>query len=521
MSNTTQYKPKSVGRHRSTVSRQESRSVQRIVGVIASLSLAMASFVALSTPTNASGSVWVVNPTGGVTSSDGLKLEFENGSFRATRNNQSQTYEPDDGDGDLDEETYNGVLLAISSDTTRTVFKTPRYDNVGGATPLIPIGSPETSTLSVLRVFYADLNSNGSFNANDDVRLTLAYDYTLGDQHFSASYTVERPSGSSMSIQLYHSIDMYLDGSDSGPSTSSTSLSQIFPGRYVVQQGSDTVGGFAQKNADVFTSYWAGYYNDIGDLVDDHDPLPNTVDDDPTTDVGVGIHFDLGTATASVSRSSFIIFTSLASVSLPGSEPVSSSPSSPSSPAPQKQHVSTPNKTPAPGETVAMFGAFFGGITEVFVGGVKVEIISTSDNRVNIRMPLGLTGALDVELKSPLGSLLLPKHFTIGTLPAAGTRQATIIVGGFDHNSRKLTPRMQARIDRWLERNSDLLTLTCTGFTSLPRRTTDVQLSTNRGTTACNFAKSQRPELTTSVSQGVEDPRPGSNVRRVKLVLTP
>jgi hypothetical protein len=201
--------------------------------------------------------------------------------------------------------------------------------------------------------------------------------------------------------------------------------------------------------------------------------------------------------------------------------PAAPSASSGSTPAPQKQHVSTLNTTPAPGQEVAMFGSYFGGVTEVYVGGVKVEILSKTENRVNIRMPRGLTGALDVELKSPLGSLLLPKHFTIGKLPAAGTRKATIIVGGFDHNSRKLTARMKARIDRWLDRNSDLSTLTCTGFTSLPRRTTDVELSTNRGTTACAYAKSQRPEVTSSVSQGVEDPRPGSNVRRVRLVLTP
>jgi hypothetical protein len=165
--------------------------------------------------------------------------------------------------------------------------------------------------------------------------------------------------------------------------------------------------------------------------------------------------------------------------------PAPSSGSTSSTPAPQKQHVSTLNTTPAPGQEVAMFGSYFGGVTEVYVGGVKVEILSKTENRVNIRMPRGLTGALDVELKSPLGSLLLPKHFTIGKLPAAGTRKATIIVGGFDHNSRKLTARMKARIDRWLDRNSDLSTLTCTGFTSLPRRTTDVELSTNRGTTAC------------------------------------
>ena len=103
----------------------------------------------------------------------------------------------------------------------------------------------------------------------------------------------------------------------------------------------------------------------------------------------------------------------------------------------------------------------------------------------------------------------------------AGTRKATLIVGGFAHNSRVLTPRMKNRIDRWLERNSDLGTLTCTGFTSLPRRTSDVALSTNRGITACKFSKRQRSELETSVSQGIEDPRPGSNVRRVRLVLTP
>lgn len=196
-------------------------------------------------------------------------------------------------------------------------------------------------------------------------------------------------------------------------------------------------------------------------------------------------------------------------------------PASSGAPTTVKQHVATLNQTPNPGQEVAMFGAYFGGITEAYVGGIKVDILSKTENRINIRIPSGLTGALDVELKSPLGTLLLPKHFTIGRLPAAGTRKATLIVGGFAHNSRVLTPRMQARIDRWLERNSDLGTLTCTGFTSLPRRTTDVELSTNRGITACNFSKRQRPELETSVSQGIEDPRPGSNIRRVRLVLTP
>ncbi len=209
----------------------------------------------------------------------------------------------------------------------------------------------------------------------------------------------------------------------------------------------------------------------------------------------------------------------------PISAPAAVSPPAPASsgsaPAPVKQHVQTLNQTPAPGQSVAMFGAHFGGITEAFVGGLKVEILSKTENRIDIRMPIGLSGELDVELKSPLGTLILPKHFTMGKVAAAGTRKATLIVGGFAHNSRVLTPRMKARIDKWLAKHSDLSTLTCTGFTSLPRRTTDVALSTNRGKTACSYSESERPEIESSVSQGIEDPRPGLNVRRVRLVLTP
>jgi hypothetical protein len=170
---------------------------------------------------------------------------------------------------------------------------------------------------------------------------------------------------------------------------------------------------------------------------------------------------------------------------------------------------------------VSLFGTNFDKVTEVYVGGRKLKILKQTATQIDIRLPRGLSGLVDLELKSTLNNVLSPKHFNYGGVAASGTRKATIIVGGFDHNSRKLTARMKARIDRWLDRNSDLSTLTCTGFTSLPRRTTDVELSTNRGTTACAYAKSQRPEVTTSVSQGVEDPRPGSNVRRVRLVLTP
>jgi hypothetical protein len=83
------------------------------------------------------------------------------------------------------------------------------------------------------------------------------------------------------------------------------------------------------------------------------------------------------------------------------------------------------------------------------------------------------------------------------------------------------SPKRREKKHVWLAKHPELTTITCTSFTSLPRRTTDVELSTDRGIAACDLALKCRSELDTSVSQGIEDPRPGSNVRRVRLVLTP
>ena len=207
-----------------------------------------------------------------------------------------------------------------------------------------------------------------------------------------------------------------------------------------------------------------------------------------------------------------------------GTESVAATSSSPGAPAPSPVTSAidvNPTNITVDNEIITILGANLNTVTDVYIGGVRVPIFTQSGNRLQVRAPKGLSGLVDLELKSTLNDVLMTRKLNFGGVAAAGTKKRTLVVGGFAHNSRKLTARMQERIDRWLERNSDLGTLTCTGFTSLPRRTTDVTLSTNRGKTACNFSKRQRAELETSVSQGIEDPRPGSNVRRVRLVLTP
>jgi hypothetical protein len=169
---------------------------------------------------------------------------------------------------------------------------------------------------------------------------------------------------------------------------------------------------------------------------------------------------------------------------------------------------------------VSLFGTHFDTVTEVYVGGIRIPIANKTLNRIDIVIPKSLSGALDLELRSPLNNVLSLKHFILGAPSPIGSSATELSVAGFGHNSRKLTPAMKLGIEKWFEQNPTLLTLTCMGFTSLPKRSTDVALSTKRGTTVCNYAKRVRPELKITVSTGIEDPRPGSKIRRALLVLT-
>ena len=183
--------------------------------------------------------------------------------------------------------------------------------------------------------------------------------------------------------------------------------------------------------------------------------------------------------------------------------------------------VSPKSNTSVPrSRVVSLFGTHFDTLTEVFVGGVKVEMRKKSALHIEIIIPRSISGVVDLELRSPLNNVLAPKHFNLGATGTGIAGGTELSVAGFGHNSRKLTPSMKLRIERWLAQNPNLSKLTCMGFTSLPKRSTDVALSTKRGTTVCNYAKRVKPELEAIVSPGVEDPRPGSKVRRALLILT-
>lgn len=159
-------------------------------------------------------------------------------------------------------------------------------------------------------------------------------------------------------------------------------------------------------------------------------------------------------------------------------------------------------------------------VTEILIDGIKSKVVAQKSNQLRVRAPRGPIGVVDLELKSPVNDVFLAKKLNYGS-PPFSKREEGVIIRDFILDSSELSPIMERKIKIWLSRFPELRTLQCTGFTSLPRLASDVVLSTKRGRVACNFAKLQRPELKTEVSQGIEDPRPGSNIRRVRLVLKP
>jgi hypothetical protein len=180
----------------------------------------------------------------------------------------------------------------------------------------------------------------------------------------------------------------------------------------------------------------------------------------------------------------------------------------------------TPTRITVDREIITILGANLNSVTEVYIGGIKVPIFSQSGNRLQFRAPLGLSGLVDLELKSSLNDVLMTKKLNFGAVSASSAEKKTLVLRGFAPNSSKLTAVMKRKVDRWLTINSDLGTLSCSGFASLPRVTGDIRVATKRGEAVCNFAKRQGLVAETKVSKGVLDSRAGSEIRRVRLVLT-
>jgi hypothetical protein len=151
-------------------------------------------------------------------------------------------------------------------------------------------------------------------------------------------------------------------------------------------------------------------------------------------------------------------------------------------------------------------------ITEVYVDGKKVEILSQSATGISFKLPFKAKGPTEIRL---VGAGL--EHIHI--LNLAGAIQNEAVVPGFGSNSTKLTKAMKNEIKAFVELNAGLTTVTCKGYTSAPATRQDLRLAKQRGQETCDYIKSLYPELTVKVLAGAHTNTPGQKVRRVRLEM--
>ena len=182
-----------------------------------------------------------LNPDGGNTASDGLRIVVSSGTYGIWRNGQQQVYGADSAkelaNGDY---PFNSIMLVLDDDT----FVSFSADDTGGPTEPAVWGSSESTRMSwtsaettitqsgspsqpwiARTVLVADVNADGT---NDD-SLVVTTSYQAPDDTIGLTYQLHRTTGAN--YRLYHGVDMYLDGNDFGPGTTS-----VLNGRRIVAQ---------------------------------------------------------------------------------------------------------------------------------------------------------------------------------------------------------------------------------------------------------------------------------------------
>ena len=178
---------------------------------------------------------------------------------------------------------------------------------------------------------------------------------------------------------------------------------------------------------------------------------------------------------------------------------------------------SVPHVFSKPEQRVSIFGTNFDRVVEIWVGDQRVKILDESEYKRTFRLPPNLKPKVRVFFVT-----LLERIEVTDSLRFAGTLALSsdeFSVRGFEPNVSLLTAQMKNQVTRTIAEYPRATSVVCTGYTSLPFGPNDQQLATRRGAELCDFIESLRPDLFVQVQRGVQDPRPGAQVRRAGFVI--
>lgn len=171
--------------------------------------------------------------------------------------------------------------------------------------------------------------------------------------------------------------------------------------------------------------------------------------------------------------------------------------------------VVSPARMPSKsGKTITLSGSSFPEITEAYVGGKKVKIVSSTVNKLVITAPKGMRGAQEILVKSRIGELVLKDRIFFTT---------SLAVRGFGDSKSVLSASMKRQIQKFLKENPHATVVTCQGYSSLPLNLEDQAFGSQRGKAVCDYVISIRSDVRVKILSPVVDKRSGPSIRRTVL----
>jgi hypothetical protein len=154
------------------------------------------------------------------------------------------------------------------------------------------------------------------------------------------------------------------------------------------------------------------------------------------------------------------------------------------------------------GNVVKVDGKRLAGLQRAYINGKECVVTQLADNTFTITMPDGVApGTYDLVLHGTFGVLTDKSVLTFGRSSVVTTKvNLSKVFSGFAADSPVLTADLKKRIAAFVKTATTQTKMVCIGSTSNKVVTDfDRALATKRATVTCNYAKSLKADLVTSI----------------------
>ena len=284
------------------------------------------------------GDTYVLNASGGVTGSDGMRITYGGTQLQVQRRDSSgdrgwmgngELYGPKRAPGEGDSYgMFNQIALAVGDSTNGgTAFLGPASISRTKGAQLISMVPWNVVTTTSANTITSTLTGEADALT---YTVVVTITYTSPADRMKLEYEVLIPEGNTKPVRLYHLIDTFLGGDDNGPGffTDPVDCGSGESGAIVGVDRADLgiIQAFQFVGGTPWTSYMSGFYNDVvfgsnyttGEEFGSGDhfgpgfmnDLNNQIITDPNNDNGIGINWNFGSSAGSYSSVAKLIFSS-------------------------------------------------------------------------------------------------------------------------------------------------------------------------------------------------------------------